>query len=121
MVGDSYDSMLTLVNSQDLKRIKKTAVKLIMGPKYRKYQDLLNKLELETWHDRRENLCLKFAQKCTSNRKMKDLFRKNEKNHSMETRYKEKYHVYHANIEKNSPAGSPEQKFSLTNPVPFNC
>ena len=55
---------------------------------------------MESLEDRREQLCLKFAQKCTKNHKTTDIFPLNEKSHQMKTRNSEKYQVFQANTER---------------------
>ena len=54
-------------------------------------------LELDTLENRREQLCLQLAQKSTKNPKLQHMFPLNTKNHNMETRETEKYHVQFAN------------------------
>ena len=71
-----------------------------MGPKYESYRKALVTLNLETLEERREYLCLKFAQKCTKNEKTQKMFPLNRKNHHMDTRNREKYLVQFANTER---------------------
>ena len=95
-----WHSSLTQENSDDLERVQKSAVRLILGQRYEGYKKSLIKLEMETLKDRRETLCLKFAQKCLKNPKTKNMFPENKKIHKMETRNPEKYIVQHANTER---------------------
>ena len=95
-----WHSSLTQENTDDLERVQKSAVRLILGEKYEGYQKSLIKLEMESLKDRREILSLKFAQKCLKNPKTKDMFPENKKMHKMETRNPEKYLVQHANTER---------------------
>ena len=62
-----WHSSLTQENSDDLERVLKSAIKVIMGASYRSYMKSLETLDLETLSQRRENLCLKFAQSCVKN------------------------------------------------------
>ena len=96
---------MTSENEIDLERVQKIALKIILKDKYKTYENALNILELDTLKDRREKLCLAFAQKCLKNKKMKHLFPPNRKNHEMETRVYENFEVFHANTErfKNGP------------------
>jgi hypothetical protein len=55
---------------------------------------------MESLKERRELLCLKFAQKCFKNPKTKNMFPENKKMHTMETRNPEKFQVNHANTER---------------------
>ena len=64
-----WHSGLTLEQNNNLERVQKTALKLILQDRYKSYEDALNILELETLHDRREYLCLSFARKCLKNEK----------------------------------------------------
>ena len=95
-----WHSSLTQENSDDLERVQKYAVRLILGQRYEGYKKSLTKLEMETLKERREFLCLRFAQKCLKNPKTKDMFPENKKMHKMETRNPEKYMVQHANTER---------------------
>ena len=95
----------TVENCQDLERIQKSALKIILKESYRTYEHALNILDLENLYDRREYLCLKFAQMCVTNEKMKHLFQENIKTHPMKTRFENEFEVNHAHTErlKNSP------------------
>ena len=95
-----WSSSLTGQNKADLERVQRSALKIILGPKYESYRKALFMLNLETLEERREYLCLKFAQKCTKNEKTQQMFPLNEKMHHMKTRNKEKYLVQFANTER---------------------
>ena len=95
-----WHSSLTQENVQDLERVQKSALKVILGHKYVDYKNSLEKLELETLYDRREQLCLNFAKTCVKNPKFNDMFPKNIKTHAMELRNPEIYNVEHANTER---------------------
>ena len=82
------------------KYCKKSALQIILGEKYQSYKKALNDLDLETLDTRREYLCLKFAQKCATNEKTKQMFPLNNKLHNMETRNGEKYEVQKANTDR---------------------
>ena len=100
-----WHSMLTSDNKNDLERLQKSAFKIILKEKYKNYQNALNRLQLVTLEERREQLILSFAKKCITNDKMKSLFPLNKKNHIMNTRCQEKYFVNHAKTSRlqNSP------------------
>ena len=95
-----WHSLLTEENKNDLERVQKTALKVILGEKYFSYSHALNLLDLDSLSDRREQLCLSFAQKCTKNPKMKNMFPLNDKTHAMDKRSFEKYKVQHANTDR---------------------
>ena len=84
-----WHSGITEENSQDLERIQKTALKIILEEKYKSYENALYLLELEKLDDRREILCLQFAKKCLKNKKMKNFLPQNQKVHPMKTRFEE--------------------------------
>ena len=92
-------------NRSDLERVQKTALKVIMGEKYKSYQNALNFLNLETLNERRKILCLKFAQRSSKHPKLKNMFPLKAKHHNMDTRNQSKFQVQHAKNErlKNSP------------------
>ena len=94
-----WHSSLTQENSEDLERVQKAAVKLILGKNYENYEDALIQADLESLKARREELCKKFAKKCVSsdNMRVKSLFPEKIKVHTMATRDEEHYQVKHAN------------------------
>ena len=100
-----WHSSLTNENVNDLERIQKSAIKLILNNGYTTYKNGLAQLGLETLASRRETLCLNFALKCAKNPKLQHMFPLNEKSHPMETRKEDKYKVEFAHTDrmKNSP------------------
>ena len=95
-----WHSSLTQENIDDLERVQKSALRIILKDKYKTYTNSLNFLQLDTLSNRRENLCLDFAKKCTKHPKLKHIFPLNNKNHQMDTRDQEKYFVQFANTER---------------------
>ena len=95
-----WHSSLTDENSDDLERVRKSAVKIILGGKYVGYEKSLVRLDMDSLKVRREQLCLSFGQKCVTNPKTKHMFPENKKLHQMETRNPERYKVDHANTER---------------------
>ena len=57
-------------------------------------------MKLESLEKRRQNLCIKFAKQCTRNEKLKNMFPKNKKSHSMKKRSGEKFVVRKAFTER---------------------
>ena len=51
-----WHSSLTQENSEDLERVQKAAVKLILGRNYENYEDVLVQADLESLKTRREEL-----------------------------------------------------------------
>jgi hypothetical protein len=95
-----WHSSISLENAEDLERVQKSALKVILQDQYKGYKNALNRLDLESLHDRRENLCLNFAIKCTKNKKLENMFPKTSKKHEMITRNPEVYKVQFANTER---------------------
>ena len=69
-----WNSSLSEENIEDLERVQKAAVRVMLGQKYTNYEDGLEKLNLKKLADRRNELCLKFAKKCLENEKNTALF-----------------------------------------------
>ena len=95
-----WHSGLTVEQQNDLERVQKVALKLILQENYQSYENALNMLDLDTLKDRREYLCLKFARKSLKNPKMKALFPPNIKEHTMETRDEEHFKVFFSNTNR---------------------
>ena len=95
-----WHSSLTVTqqNSNDLERIQKTAIKIILRNQYNGYDKSLIKLDMEKLLERRESLCLKYAINSLKNEKMKRMFPLNENLDNK--RKKEIYFVQHANTER---------------------
>ena len=81
-----WHSSLSNINTSDLERVQKTALKVILKENYKDYKSALSLLNLETLSERREILCLRFAKKCLKLQKFKNLFPLNKKLHSMSKR-----------------------------------
>ena len=91
-----WHSSLSLQNTTDIERVQKSAVKLILGDNFKNYKSALLKLDMQPLSDRREELCLNFAKRCIRNPKTRSMFPLKTKEHEMNTRKGEKYHVDHA-------------------------
>ena len=81
-----WHSSLTSENRKDLERLQKTAVRIILWKTYNNYKEGLTLLNLQTLHQRRKTLCLKFARKCLMNEKVRQIFPKNTSKHKMKKR-----------------------------------
>ena len=95
-----WHSSLTQENINDLERVQKSAIKVILQENYSSYKQGLAQLNLESLASRREQLCLNFAQKCVKSEKLKHMFPLNEKSHEMKTRHEGQYKVQFANTER---------------------
>ena len=62
-----WSSSLTQDNSDDLERVQKSAVRIILGKNFDSYEDALMRVDLESLKDRREVLSKNFAKKCLEN------------------------------------------------------
>ena len=69
-----WHSSLTEENKNDLEGVQKTALKVILGVKYKSYENALRILDIETLNDRRIDLCLNFARKSSKHPKMNHMF-----------------------------------------------
>ena len=81
-----WHSSLTEENCNDLERIQKSALKVILQEKFQGYKKGLAQLGLQTLEERRKQLCLDFAKKCVKSDKLKHMFPKIIKSHEMITR-----------------------------------
>ena len=88
-----WHSSLSKENINDLERVQKSAIRIIMGKHHHNYETLLEKLGLTTLHERRIYLCLNFAKKTSRNKKMKHMFPKRKEKQECERRYTEKFVV----------------------------
>ena len=57
----SWHSSLTQEQSDDIERVQRTALKVILGNEYTDYQSSLNKCGLDTLYSRRQKRCLTFG------------------------------------------------------------
>ena len=95
-----WHSSLTEENINNLERVQKSALKIIMGEKYQSYRKSLNFLNLDTLEDRREKLCIRFAKNALRNEKACKMFPLNEKQHTMITRKPEIFKVQKTKTER---------------------
>ena len=109
-----WHSGLTVKDRNDLERVQKAALRLILGEKYISYRNALNVMKIESLEMRRQNLCLKFAKQCTRNEKLRDMFPKNKKHHNMEKRSGEKFVVRKAFTERYRRSAIPNMQRLLS-------
>ena len=81
-----WHSSISEENKSDLERVQKTALKVILDQRYKSYRNALNTLNLESLNDRREKLCLTFAQRTLKHQTMRKMCPVNEKTHEMNAR-----------------------------------
>ena len=95
-----WHSSLSKNNINDIERVQKSAVKIILKDKYQDYNSALKELNLQTLSRRRELLCLRFAKKSLKLQNFKDLFPLNKKNHCMIKRKARKFVENRANTDR---------------------
>ena len=93
-----WHSSLTQENAEDLERVQRSALRIILDEKFISYEHSLEVLNLETLAERRKKLCLNFAQKCLKNEKTFDMFPKNSP--KKKTRKQEIFKVNFASTER---------------------
>ena len=70
----TWHSSLTKEQSDDIERVQRTALKVILGAEYTDYETSLTKCSLETLHSRREKRCLTFGLRSIKHPKLKSMF-----------------------------------------------
>ena len=98
--SDVWHSSLTQQNKDDIERLQRCSVKIIMKNNYESYKKSLKFLNMDTLDQRREKQNLKFAKKCLKIETMKALFPLNQKKHDMKSRKTFKYKVIKAKTER---------------------
>ena len=86
-----WHSAITKGEKNDLERVQKVALRIILGPNYTTYSEALKFTGLDTLSNRRRNLCLKFAKKCVINESTSWMFPRNQQ--IVNTRNPEVFHV----------------------------
>ena len=87
-------------DSNDIERVQKSAMRLIMGKKYQGYKDALSQMNLDSLKERREKMALKFIKKSLKQKTFSKLFPLSINNHLMRKRNPEKYIVNYCNTER---------------------
>ena len=88
-----WHSSLTLENRNDLERIQKNSLKIILQNDYQTYSNALYITGLKSLYERRDDLCLRFAKNCLKNEQMKLMFPLNPISYMINTRHREKFQV----------------------------
>ena len=96
-VSVAFHSSLTKKQEKAIERIQSTCLKVILGEKYKNYEDALKVTGLDTLKQRREEKCLAFSLKCLKHPELKRLFPRNEKVYTL--RNKEDFKVNFAYTE----------------------
>ena len=108
-----WNSSLTMQNSNDLERVQKAAVRIMLGDKFENYEEALEVVNLQKLTERRNELCLKFAKKCTQIEKTEKMFPLKKKMNNIETRKPEKFRVNFAKTERLKKSAIPNMQRML--------
>ena len=73
---------------------------MILGDRCRNYEEALNIIKIDSLEERRQKICLKFAQHCLRNEKLRDMFPRSQSDHKMTKRNTEKFIVTKAITER---------------------
>ena len=103
---------LTQEDQQNLERVQKVACKIILGEHYLDYTQALKNLNLENLVERRDKLCLKFAQKCLKHPRAKSLFPRAKKI-TYDTRSHDTYFVQPAKTDRLKNSAIPQMQRAL--------
>ena len=100
-----WHSSLSRGEEQEIERIQKCALRLILCEDYDNYENALTSSNLETLKDRRKHLCKNFAKKCIKSGKNAELFPLNP--NSVNSRNHEKYLVTRASTSRLAKSAVP--------------
>ena len=95
-----WHSSLTNENRQDLERVQKAALKVILRNDYKDYDEALRLTGLQSLDSRREKIGLRFVKNSLRNANFSKLFPLKKIKHVMSVRNPLKYHVNKANTER---------------------
>ena len=90
-----WHGSLTLENFQDLERIQKNALRIILQDDYLSFSNALSLTGLKSLFERRADLCLRFAKSSAKNDQTKSMFPLKPATHryNINTRNREKFEV----------------------------
>ena len=95
-----WHSSLTKENRQDLERVQKAALKVILRNEYNDYEEALRLTGLQSLDSRRDMIGLRFVKNSLRNANFSKLFPLKKINHVMSVRNPLKYHINKANTER---------------------
>ena len=99
-----WHSSLSSENCENLERVQRSAIRLIMG---RKNFNYIESLKLPTLQDRRSKLCYNFAKRATLNWKANKMFPIRKEKRENKRRFTEKYHVNKAKTKRYQQSAIP--------------
>ena len=89
----TWHSSLTIAQADDIERVQRTSLKVILGEAYMDYESALDLCGLETLFKRRESRCLTFGLRSIKQTKHKQMFPLNEISETNQLRNKNKFKV----------------------------
>ena len=95
-----WHSSLTESDCNDIERVQKAAMKVILGTRYQGYEEALKFMKIDSLRERRLKIALRFAKKSVRHKNVSPLFPLSENGHSMITRNPAKYVVRVSNTER---------------------
>ena len=98
--NNNNNKVKTETDSNDIERVQKAAMRLIMGNRYQGYKEALKHMSLDSLKERREKMALRFIQKSLKQDTFSRLFPLNLNHHLMRKRNPEKYSVNIAKTER---------------------
>ena len=108
-----WGSAITVEEENELERIQKVALRIILKENYVTYSNALAITSLETLKSRRILLMTRFAIKCSKNQFTQGMFPLNKS--TVNTRKKEKYAVTHAKTDRLARSAIPTMQRLLNN------
>ena len=105
-----WHSSLTKENKNDLERVQKSAMKIILKEKYQDYESALKQVNIESLHDRREFICFKFSKKALRLEQFKKMFPVQKNLHGMVKRNTKKYKENLARTERYKRSSIPSMQ-----------
>ena len=88
-----WHSSLTESDCNDIERVQKAAMKVIMGTRYQGYEEALRFMKIDSLRQRRLKMALRFAKKSVRHVNFSSVFPLHNNDHSMMTRNPVKYVV----------------------------
>ena len=110
-----WHSGLSNKNRKDLERVQKTGLKIILGNRFTTYKNGLKMLNLDTLDERRRKMCLKFAQNCLKNEKVKSMFPQKISKHKMQLRKTNKFEINKQRTKRYQQSAIPYMQELLNN------
>ena len=95
-----WHSSLTESDCNDIERVQKAAMKVIMGTRYQGYEEALKFMKIDSLRQRRLKTALRFAKKSVRHVSFSSVFPLHKNDHSMMTRNPAKYVVKNSKTER---------------------